>query len=48
LSPLPNREIIPHPAQMMRLRPMEPDPASTPVGEMKIPDPENETAVGSD
>lgn len=36
---LPNRLMIPQPTHTSRLRPTDPVPANTPLGEIKMPDP---------
>ena len=42
---LPNSEMPPQTDQRTRLRPTEPVPFITPVGEIKIPDPEIQTSI---
>lgn len=39
---LPSNDKIPHPAQMMRLSPTEPDLSRTPLGDTKMPEPAKE------
>jgi hypothetical protein len=39
----PSIDIIPHTIQLIKLKPTLPDPAATPFGEIKIPDPSKPT-----